>query len=130
MDDSPRLYIAVIGTSDFNDHEFFGHYLYQWIRSNGPVDKIITGGWPGADKMVKEFAEIEEIDTLILYPKRSLHGKKAVRYADKAIVCQADHIVIFSTMARSERIASVVRWAKEMGKPFTKFQLIETDDSE
>ena len=127
MDRKPKQYVAVVGTSDFEDHKFFESKFKKWENENGPIDVIVTGGWAGVDTMARSYAHYREIDTLVFYPKRDQDGDNAIFFADQKIVECADHIILFSTPERSQRIASLIRLTRDMEKRFSVYVVDRND---
>lgn len=57
------------------------------------IELIISGGAKGIDTLAQQYADENNIPTLIIYPDYKKYGKKAPLKRDKQIVDLADEII-------------------------------------
>jgi len=87
--------VGIVGSRDFTDYTKFCEVINKWIEANGPINKIISGGCRGADKLAERYAKDKNIPITIFPAKWEKYGKSAGFVRNKKIVNNSTHIIAF-----------------------------------
>ena len=85
--------VAIIGSRDFKNKELLDTTMKK-IQEQNTITKIISGGAKGADTMGVQWANKNNIETLVFYPDFKKY-KRAYHFRNRQIVMQSDLIVAF-----------------------------------
>ena len=85
--------VAIIGSRDFKNKELLDTTMKK-IQEQKDITKIISGGAKGADTMGVQWANKNNIETLVFYPDFK-KPKSAYHLRNRQIVIQSDLIVAF-----------------------------------
>lgn len=85
--------IAIIGSRDFKNKQLMNEQM-QVLREQYDISLIISGGAKGADTMGVQWANKNDIATLVFMPDFKKH-KRAYHYRNRRIVREADIVVAF-----------------------------------
>ena len=85
--------IAIIGSRDFKNKQLMNEQM-QALREQYDISLIISGGAKGADTMGVQWANKNDISTLVFIPDFKKH-KRAYHYRNRQIVREADIVVAF-----------------------------------
>ena len=105
--------VAIIGSSDFKNKELLDTTMKK-IQEQNTITKIISGGAKGADTMGVQWANKNNIETLVFYPNFKKH-KRAYHFRNRQIVIQSDLIVAFWN-GYSTRTKYTITFAKTLEK--------------
>lgn len=85
--------IAIIGSRDFKNKKLLDSHM-QLLKERYMIECIISGGAKGADTMGVQWANKNDISTIVFNPDFKKH-KRAYHYRNRQIVREADIIVAF-----------------------------------
>ena len=85
--------VAIIGSRDFKNKELLDTTMKN-IQETLTIDKIISGGVKGADTLGVQWANKNNIETLVFNPDFKKY-KRAYHFRNRQIVKEADLIVAF-----------------------------------
>ncbi len=87
------LNVVIIGSRDFKNKELLDITMKK-LQEHNTVKKIISGGAKCADTIGIQWANKNNIETLVFYPDFKKH-KKAYHFRNRQIVMKSDLIVAF-----------------------------------
>jgi len=87
--------LAIVGSRNFTDQEFFNECMSKFVKEYGSPTKIISGGARGADTLAEEYAKREGIILTIHNPDWELHGKSAGPIRNALIVKDCNIVLAF-----------------------------------
>ncbi len=90
--------LAIVGSRNFKDEDFFLTKINEWIDKYGVPDLIVSGGAKGADTLGENYAIDNDIPTIILKPTWRINGKYipwAGLQRNTDIVNESTHILAF-----------------------------------
>ncbi len=85
--------VAIIGSRDFKNKELLDSTMKK-LQENIIIEKIISGGAKGADTLGVQWANKNNIETLVFNPDFKKH-KRAYHFRNRQIVKESDLIVAF-----------------------------------
>ena len=85
--------IAIIGSRDFKNKKLLDSHM-QLLKERYMIECIISGGAKGADTMGVQWANKNDIPTIVFNPDFKKH-KRAYHYRNRQIVREADIVVAF-----------------------------------
>lgn len=87
--------LAIVGSTNFNDYEYFCQKLEENFNMQDEVEEIVSGGARGADSLAKRYA-FENSITYVEYPAEwHIYGKAAGPVRNRQIVDRADVVIAF-----------------------------------
>jgi predicted Rossmann fold nucleotide-binding protein DprA/Smf involved in DNA uptake len=87
--------VGVVGSRGYKDaHEVFS-YLDTFENQIAHIQRIVSGGAPGADMLAARYAIERHIPLIELFPQWTQYGKQAGAIRNRAIVDASDVIVAF-----------------------------------
>ena len=108
--------LAVVGSRYFKDYDLMCEVLERFIEQHGQPSFIISGGASGADSLAEQWADENDIQTVIFHADWERWGKSAGFKRNKLIVAEATHVVAFP-LKNSKGTKSTIKLAQEAGKP-------------
>jgi predicted Rossmann fold nucleotide-binding protein DprA/Smf involved in DNA uptake len=108
------MIIAIVGSRSFTDYDTVKETIKEYVGTKR-VDKIISGGAKGADKLAERFAKEHNIKIEVIYPRWKELGKKAGYIRNELIVMYSDLVFAFWD-GESLGTAHTIRIAKRQGK--------------
>lgn len=90
--------LAIVGSRNFNDYDAFCDKLNMFVASIGgiqKINKIVSGGAGGADKMAERFARENKIELQVFAADWNRYGRAAGPMRNSQIVEAATHMVAF-----------------------------------
>ena len=107
--------IAIVGSRSFNDYDSMKEFILNRINLN-EINKIISGGAIGADKLGERFSkEVLEQRPKVYKPNWVLYGKRAGMLRNTKIIEEADIVFVFWD-GMSRGTADSIGKAKRMNK--------------
>jgi len=85
--------IAIIGSRDFKNKKLLGLHMKK-LKESHTITHIVSGGAKGADTMGVQWANKNDIETIVYYPDFKKH-KRAYHFRNRQIVHESDIIVAF-----------------------------------
>ena len=86
------MVLAIIGSRGFKDYKKLCDVLDP---QKDKIDKVVSGGASGADKLGEKWANKNNIETEIFLPNWQRHGKKAGFIRNEEIVEASTHVIAF-----------------------------------
>jgi hypothetical protein len=105
--------LAIIGSRSFNDLDKLELAIYQL---NVKIDKVISGGATGADKLGEEWAKLNGIEIELHLPEWEKYGRSAGIIRNKAIIQNCDYCLAFWD-GKSKGTESSISFCKKFQKP-------------
>lgn len=93
MEKLDKYNVAIIGSRNFNDYSFAKNEILK-ITKDIVINKIISGGAKGADKIAETFANEFDIPTEIILPDWS-KGRGAGMIRNTDIIKKSDYVIAF-----------------------------------
>lgn len=110
--------IAIVGSRNFNNYEFFKDFINAYLDENPNVAvHFVSGGAVGTDSMAEKYAQEERIPIEIFYPDWETFGRKAGRMRNQEIVDSADELIAFWD-GISPGTKTSIAFAKKKGIPY------------
>lgn len=85
--------VAIIGSRDFKNKNMIENTLQSFLREND-IRCIISGGAKGADTMGVQWANRNNIPTIVFYPDFKKR-KRAYHFRNRQIVKECDVLIAF-----------------------------------
>lgn len=104
------MILGVVGGRDFQDYELLKRELNRY-----QIDKIISGGANGADKLAENYCEDYNIPIRIYYPQWDKYGKAAGTIRNRKIIDNSDEIIAFWD-GKSKGTKNSISLARKLGK--------------
>ena len=57
--------VAIVGYRDYNDYTYFKQKIDEWVKVNGPIKTIVSGGATGVDSLAEKYADEKGIQKII-----------------------------------------------------------------
>lgn len=108
------MILAIVGTRTYDDYEQMSDFLYSHI-SLDIIDKIISGGASGADRLADYYSQAYDIPFEEILPDWNAYGKSAGPIRNKLIVDECTHLIAFWD-GKSKGTLNSINLAKEAGK--------------
>ena len=90
------MILAIIGSRNFTDYEFFRSTLNNLIEEKGwDVTEIVSGGAIGADTLGWQYAIVNKIKMIEFKPEWDKFGKAAGMIRNTSIIDYCDVVVAF-----------------------------------
>lgn len=105
--------VAIIGSREFKNKALLDAKMKE-IQIKYPIQTIISGGAKGADTLAVQWANKNDIETVVYYPDFKKH-KRAYHFRNRQIVHHADIIVAFWN-ARSTGTRYTLNYARALEK--------------
>ena len=109
---------GIIGPRDFNGKEYEDYDHIETLLNTFTIDKIISGGSKGVEKLVEEYSESQGIECEIIRPNIQLHGHRSaffIRNSEIIKACQS--MIVFwdgTTQGIVDVLANTVRSGKRV----------------
>jgi len=88
--------IAIVGGRDFSDYNLLSKVLDEFKENqSNQITTMISGGAKGADTLGKQWAEENNIQTLIFKAEWQIYGRGAGPIRNKKIIENADFVLAF-----------------------------------
>jgi hypothetical protein len=84
------IVLGIVGSRYFDDYDEFKKILTQWIKDNGTIDEIVSGGANGVDSMAKKYANENKIKFTVYEADWNTYGDKAGPMRNTKIVEKAN----------------------------------------
>lgn len=108
--------LAIIGSRIFEDYILAKNILLEIISENNLIiNKIISGGANGSDKIAEKFAEEFNIDIEVIKPDWKKYGRSAGPIRNSDIIKNSDFIVAFWN-GKSKGTLDSINKAKKLNK--------------
>lgn len=114
MDKPVGIRLAVVGTRTFTDYPVLCKAL-DAVRTKHAVEKIVSGGARGADRLAERYAKENGIPMQIKVPDWKTHGKRAGLLRNTDIVNACDVLCAFWD-GKSRGTQDSIDKAKKAGK--------------
>lgn len=88
-------HVGIVGSRNFTDYKLFCKIISVWIKDNGSIKKIISGGCRGADTLAERYAKENKIPLIVFKPNRKKYGNSANLMRNKKIVKNSTHLIAF-----------------------------------
>lgn len=88
------MIVAIVGSRAFNDFDYMMKSIQGEIRIVD-IDKIISGGAKGADKLAEKVADFFDIPIKIFHAEWDKYGKSAGYKRNILIVNEVDIVIAF-----------------------------------
>ncbi len=112
-----QIKVAVVGSRNFSDYDFFREKLEHLIKNLGENITYVSGGCKsGADALIKKYCLENQYKLIEHLPDWDLHGKKAGFIRNQLIVDDATHLIAFWNKL-SKGTLSTINMAKSKGIP-------------
>ncbi len=89
----PILKVAIIGSRDFKNKNLINKTMESFLKKN-EIGCIISGGAKGADTMGVQWANRNNIPTIVFYPDFKKR-KRAYHFRNRQIVKECDVLIAF-----------------------------------
>lgn len=109
------MHVGIVGSRSFNDYNILKDYILG-VLSVDNIDKIISGGAIGADKLGELFAKEFNMPIDIFKPDWDKHGKKAGFIRNTEIINNSEILFAFWDMKSKGTLDSINK-AKEKNIP-------------
>ena len=86
--------VGIVGSRNFNDYDLLERVIKENIDIDD-IDKVISGGAQGADRLGERFATINKIEKNIYYPDWNRYGRQAGFLRNIKIVRNSDIVFAF-----------------------------------
>lgn len=106
--------VAIIGSRDFKDYEKL-KITIPFIIPIKDIEKIVSGGARGADKLAELFAKENKIPIEIYKAEWENYGKSAGMIRNKEIINNCDMVIAFWD-GESKGTKNSLKYAKKMEK--------------
>ncbi len=108
--------LAIIGSRNFENYILAKNILLEIINENDLiVNKIISGGAKGVDKIAEKFAEEFNIDIEVIKPDWKKYGRSAGLIRNSDIIKNSDFIIAFWN-GKSKGTLDSINKAKKLNK--------------
>ena len=105
---------------DSQAHRDFLTHVLDGIHQETPITLLIQGGAEGADRLAWEWAMSHQIDTKTFFADWQRYGQSAGPIRNGQMLNEApDRVIAFPGNTGT---ANMIKQAKEMGVPVTKYQ--------
>jgi len=109
--------IAVIGSRNFSDYNFFREKLEYLIKDLGEEIDYISGGCKsGGDALIKKYCDENQYELVEHLPDWNLHGKKAGFLRNQLIIDDATHLIAYWDGVSKGTLSSI-KMAEKKGIP-------------
>ncbi len=105
--------VAIIGSRDFKNKNLLDEKM-QELNLEFPISHIVSGGAKGADTLGQQWANKNNIQTIIFYPDFK-NRKRAYHFRNRQIVQESDIIVAFWN-GHSTGTKYTINYAKSLEK--------------
>ena len=109
--------LAIVGSRNLSVEN-----INDYIPEEMEIDEIISGGARGIDACAKKFALENNVAYTEILPDYKRYSRGAPIIRNREIVERADHVLILWDGA-SRGTKSVIDYCKDIGKPFSVFEL-------
>lgn len=106
--------LAIVGSRNFNNQEYFNNIIDQFIETNGVPSMIISGGASGADTLARNYAITRNIQ-LIEHMADWSKGRGAGPERNTKIVNDCDIMIAFPSN-ESKGTFDSIRKCQKMNK--------------
>ena len=118
-----KIKIAIVGSRNFKDFEEFSKLIEPvFIKLNGMVDCIVSGGATGTDSMAEKYAKKKNLKTIVFRPEWEKHGNSAGIIRNRIIIKNSDLILAF-LLGSSKGTENSIKVAKQLKKELQIFDL-------
>lgn len=78
--------VGIVGSRNFTDYKLFCKTIDEWVKLNGKIKKITSGGCKGADLLAEKYAKEHKIPLVIHKKKhKSSDGKNNQKIIDDSV---------------------------------------------
>jgi hypothetical protein len=110
--------VGIVGSRNFNDYKLLCTVITNWIKENGSIKKIVSGGCKGADTLAEKYADENKIEFVVHNAEWDKYGKAAGPIRNKKIVDDVTHLIAFPEKI-SLGTANTIGLAKRKGIPIS-----------
>jgi predicted Rossmann fold nucleotide-binding protein DprA/Smf involved in DNA uptake len=116
------MIVGIVGSRDFNNFELFEKKILEWEKVNGSINKIVSGGCRGVDKLAELFAKKYKKSVIIHNAEWKKYGRKAGPKRNSLIVADSEHIIAFPS-DKSVGTYDTIKKAQNRGIKTTIFKI-------
>lgn len=89
--------LAVVGSRKYHNYNLVEEKLLEWQNKNGKIEKIISGGAMGVDRLAERFSKEHNMGDPIIFPPdyKKYPGKIAPLMRNTQIVEKAEFLIAF-----------------------------------
>lgn len=106
--------LAVIGSRQFNDYDFFVNKINEYIDLS-KITVFISGGAKGADSLAERLAKDKGFEMIVFKPDYKQYSRAATFIRNREIINHADIIVAFWD-GKSSGTRYTIDYAKRQAK--------------
>lgn len=99
---------GIIGPRDFNGKEYDDYDHVADILSTFGIDKIISGGSKGVEKLVEEYSTDRNIEFEVIRPNIQLHGHRSAFFIRNSEIIRASQSMIVFWDGTTQGIVDVL----------------------
>ena len=114
--------VAIVGSRNYHNYDNLKQYVDQWIKVNGPIKTIVSGGAKGVDTLARRYATEHNINLVEFYPDWSTYGEAAGMIRNTDIINHATHVIAFPSR-NGKGTQDSIRKSLKQGKPIYAYYI-------
>ena len=107
---------GIIGPRDFNGKEYDNYDHIEGLLNTFTIDKIISGGSKGVEKLVEEYSDNMNIEYEVVRPNIQLHGHRSAFFIRNSEIIKASQSMIVFWDGATQGIVDVLSNTVRAGK--------------
>ena len=88
-------FLGIVGSRTFENYTFMKSFVDKWIKDNGKIIKIVSGGASGADSLARKYAIENNIPLVEHLPDYKTYGSCEPIMRNTLIIKDITHLIAF-----------------------------------